>query len=220
MPTALAAPVAEGMMFWAAPRPPRQSLPDGPDTVVRAVRECLTGRPGPVVVVLPRDITEAEVVERGPIAEVDVPRSGATRESIAAAAAVIEGARFPLIIAGEMVAHERAEEALVAFADTLAAPVMAAYRQMDAFPNHHPAYAGHLDINRASFQRDAFAQADVILAVGSRLDGITTEDYTLLRPGQRLVHLYPDTEVLARGAGDVAVHQGGELYGGRACSSS
>merc|ERR1719201_323632 len=33
LPTALAAPVAEGMMFWAAPRPPRQSLPDGPSTV-------------------------------------------------------------------------------------------------------------------------------------------------------------------------------------------
>merc|ERR1719298_313143 len=33
LPTALAAPVAEGMMFWPAPRPPRQSLPDGPSTV-------------------------------------------------------------------------------------------------------------------------------------------------------------------------------------------
>ena len=96
--------------------------------------------------------------------------------------------------------HERAENVLVEFTEKLAAPVMTAYRQMDVFPNHHPAYAGHLDINRPAFQRDAFARAALVLAVGTRLDGITTEDYSLLRADQRLVHLYPDKEVLAHAA--------------------
>ena len=102
--------------------------------------------------------------------------------------------------------HERAENVVVEFAEKLAAPVVTAYRQMDAFPNHRPAYAGHLEINRAAFQRDAFARADLVLAIGTRLDGITTEDYSLLRADQRLVHLYPDKEVLEHAAADIAIH--------------
>ncbi len=184
--------------------------PDGPadiqDTVVDAVRSASAGRPGPVVVVLPRDITEARVDAAIRIDAIDTEGPRASPVSIDAAVDALAAARFPLIIAGEMIAHEGAEHALVDLADTLAAPVMAAYRHMDAFPNHHPAYAGHLDINRAPFQRDAFSRADLILAVGTRLDGITTEDYSLLRPEQRLVHLYPDEEVLDRAAADVAVH--------------
>jgi acetolactate synthase-1/2/3 large subunit len=184
--------------------------PDGPadirGTVARAARAAAAGRPGPVVVVLPRDITEARVDGADRPDAIDTERPRATQESIDAAVEALAAARFPLIIAGEMIAYEGAEGALVDLADTLAAPVMAAYRHMDAFPNHHPAYAGHLDINRAAFQRDAFARADLVLAVGTRLDGITTEDYSLLRPEQHLVHLYPDEEVLERAAADVAVH--------------
>lgn len=184
--------------------------PDGPagirDTVAGAAQAAVAGRPGPVVVVLPRDVTEATVDGDAHFDPIGTARPRATRASIDAAVDALAGARFPLIIAGEMIAHERAEDALVNLADALAAPVMAAYRHMDAFPNHHPAYAGHLDINRATFQRDAFARADVILAVGTRLDGITTEDYSLLRPEHRLVHLYPDAAVLERAAADIAVH--------------
>ena len=184
--------------------------PDGPAdiqrTVAAAFRTATAGRPGPVVVVLPRDITEARIDEAIQFDPIDAERPRATQESIDAAIDAVAAARFPLIIAGEMIAHEGAEDALVNLADTLAAPVMAAYRHMDAFPNHHPAYAGHLDINRAAFQRDAFARADLILAIGTRLDGITTEDYSLLRPEQRLVHLYPDEKVLERAAADVAVY--------------
>ena len=184
--------------------------PDGPEgigeTVAEAVRICVAGRPGPVVVVLPRDVTEARVAGNRPPAPVATPILEGPALALNAAAAALARSRFPLVVAGEIVAHERAEDALVAFADTLAAPVMAAYRQLDVFPNHHPAYAGHLDINRAPFQREAFARADLVLAVGTRLDGITTEDYTLLGRGQRLVHLYPDAEVLERAAADVAVH--------------
>ncbi len=172
----------------------------------QAVHESMAGRPGPVVVVLPRDITEARVDDALPAGPVDTTRPRAPAESIRAALDAVSAAQFPIIIAGEMVSHERAEDVLVEFAEKLAAPVVTAYRQMDVFPNHHPAYAGHLEINRAAFQRDAFTRADLVLAIGTRLDGITTEDYSLLRADQRLVHLYPDKEVLERAAADVAIH--------------
>jgi acetolactate synthase-1/2/3 large subunit len=174
-------------------------------TAARALRESMSGRPGPVVVVLPRDITEASIGELLPMGSAAAVRPCAPAESIRAALGVISAARFPIIIAGEMVSHEQAESSLARFADTLAAPVVTAYRQMDVFPNDHPAYAGHLDINRANFQREAFARADLILAIGTRLDGITTEDYSLLRADQHLVHVYPDEDVLEGAAAEVAI---------------
>lgn len=182
------------------------NVSDIANSTARALNEATSGRPGPVVMVLPRDLTEADFDEA---ATVEAKRPAAAPDpgdSIAAAASVIAQAHYPIIIAGEMVSYEGAQSALVDLADALAAPVVTAYRQMDAFPNRHPAYAGHLEINRAAFQREAFARADVVLAAGSRLDGITTEDYSLLRPDQRLVHVYPDADVLARSAAKVAVN--------------
>lgn len=177
-----------------------------PSTVAKAAHEAVAGRPGPVVVVLPRDITESRLDAAPPIRAIEPARLSASAQSVEAATDAITSATFPIIIAGEMVSHERAERALMDFTEKLTAPVMSAYRQMGVFPNEHPAYAGHLDINRATFQREAFARADLILAVGTRLDGITTEDYSLLRPDQHLVHIYPDIEVLERANADVALH--------------
>merc|ERR1719446_1571644 len=73
LPTALAAPVADGMMFWPAPRPPRQSLPDGPSTVfcVAVVACTVVMRPSlmPYVVWMtlasgPRQLVVHEALER------------------------------------------------------------------------------------------------------------------------------------------------------------
>jgi len=192
------APVAKAVMEPTSPA-------DIPGVIARAVDASTAGRPGPVVVVVPRDVSEAQVDAMPPIESAPASSRPAPPEKLRAAFSAVAAARFPLIIAGEIVSHEGAEQALVEFAERLAAPVVTAYRQMDVFPNRHPAYAGHLDINRPEFQRDAFARADLVLAIGTRLDGITTEDYTLLREDQQLVHLYPDSEVLERAAADVAI---------------
>lgn len=171
----------------------------------RAVRESVAGRPGPVVVVLPRDISEGIVDDASPVPAREEAQPAAAEESVSMALGALAAARLPIIIAGEMVSHEGAQEDLVAFAERLSAPVVSAYRQMDVFPNDHPAYAGHLDINRADFQRDAFARADLVLAVGSRLDGITTEDYSLLRKNQRSIHIYPDRDALHRATAELSL---------------
>lgn len=175
------------------------------ETTAEAIRLSLAGRPGPVVVVLPRDVTEspvgeATIPEHRPRAAV-VP----TEQSLRSAVRLIAEAQRPLAIAGEMVAFEKAQSALAAFAEASAIPVMAAYRRQDCLPNSHPAYAGHLEINRVSYQREELDGADLIVAVGSRLDGITSEDNSLPRSGQALIQIYPDEAVLARCGADVAV---------------
>ena len=196
---AMFAPVAKAVME-------PQSADDIPPVVARAVHASVSGRPGPIVVVLPRDITEARVEKEIAFESPRPDPLAPSAASIEMAARIIANAQFPIIIAGEMVLHGQAETALIELADALAAPVVCAYRQMDVFPNEHAGYAGHLDINRAAFQRAAFAQSDLILAIGTRLDGITTEDYSLIRPHQRLVHVYPDLEILERAGSEASVH--------------
>lgn len=174
-------------------------------TTAEAVRLSCAGRPGPVVVVLPRDVSE-RAVENTRIPE-PTPRDAITAsdEALQAAARLIRDAKRPLAIAGEMIAFERAQSALAAFAEASGVPVMAAYRRQDCLPNSHPAYAGHLEINRVAYQRAELDGADLIIAIGSRLDGITSEDYSLPRQGQKLVQIHPDSAVLTRCGADAPV---------------
>ena len=183
--------------------------PETPEEIApltaKAIEIAGSGRPGPVVVVLPKDVTEAEF-EGGPAPDVTpAPMPPPTDADIARATTWIDKAQHPLILAGEAISFEDCTDTLIAFAEASGAPVMTAYRRQDVFPNQHPAYVGHLEINRVAYQREALTAADVIIAAGSRLDGITVEDYTLIRDDQTLLQLYPDAEVLARSGAAVAI---------------
>lgn len=184
--------------------------PETPEEVAaltaRAIALSTSGRPGPVVVVLPRDVTEAEIGETElAVSGVSQATRSAEESALARAATLLTEARHPLIVAGEAISFEDCSAALVAFAEASGAAVMTAYRRQDVFPNQHEAYAGHLEINRVAYQREALEVADVILAAGSRLDAITVEDYTLIKPHQRLIQIYPDAEVLARSGAELAI---------------
>lgn len=183
--------------------------PENADEIAAVTASALTlataGRPGPVVVVLPRDLTESPAETYTPGKPTPRAAVAADPHALARASRLLVQSQHPLIVAGETVSFERAGEILIDFAEASGAAVMSAYRQLDVFPNTHPAYAGHLEINRAPFQRNAFSASDLVIAVGTRLDGITTEDYTLLRPSQHLIHIYPDTQSVDRSNADAPV---------------
>jgi acetolactate synthase-1/2/3 large subunit len=163
----------------------------------RALDLSVSGRPGPVVVVASKDLLDGETGEPpipGPAARA---ASGPEAGAVARAARLIDAARRPLIVAGEMVAFERASDELKAFAEATGAGVFAAYRQQDVLANDHPAYFGHLSLNRLPYQEDAIAEADLIVAVGSRLDSVTTADYAMIKDGQKLIMVYPDAAVFS-----------------------
>ena len=176
-----------------------------PDVLARAVAASVAGRPGPVVVVLPRDLTEAAAGEPEIPPAIPRPAIAPDPAALGRAAEAIETCRRPLIIAGEMVAIEDASASLGRFAEACGAPVMAAYRRQDVLANDHPAYGGHLEINRVDFQREAFDAADLIVVAGSRLDGITSEEERLIRPEQTSIQIYPDGAVLRRSGADHAI---------------
>ncbi|MCC7272601.1 MAG: thiamine pyrophosphate-binding protein, partial [Alphaproteobacteria bacterium] len=178
---------------------------DVAEATARAWRTAMAGRPGPVVVVLPEDVTEAE------IEAVAVPRpprlvqAAPSPDAVARAAAAIAAAHRPVIVFGEMIALRRAHDALLRLAERSGAGALAAFRRQDCFPNDHWAYLGHLGLSREPYIREFWAGADVVIAAGTRLDDMTTEEFTFVRPDQTVIHLHPDPAVLAASGAEIAL---------------
>ena len=182
-----------------------ETAADVPDKAARALELAMAGRPGPVVLVMPKDISDGDA--GSPSAPRAVPRAPLLpdAEAIAEAARLIDAARRPIAIAGELIAFEGAEASLAGFAAACGAAVTTAYRCQDAIANDDPAYIGHLEINRDEFQERAWEEADLVIAAGARLDGITTRDFSMIREDQTLVHIHSDAEVLERWPSGAAV---------------
>ncbi|MCH8880316.1 MAG: thiamine pyrophosphate-binding protein [Planctomycetes bacterium] len=168
------------------------------DATALALTIAGTGRPGPVVVSLPEDITEGEAGDPAIPDPRPRPVTPPDPSAVAEAAALITKSRHPIIISGEMVSYEGAHEALRDLASASGAGVIAAFRRQDSFPNHDGAYLGHYGLGRAPFQRRAWADCDLVIAAGSRLDAITTEDFSLLRDDQKLIHIHVDPAVIGK----------------------
>lgn len=177
-----------------------------PAATARALALTVAGRPGPVAVVLPEDVTEGEAGEPTIPPPVRRPVTPADPAAVEEAARLINAASRPLVIAGELVAFEGAHAELEAFVEASGAAVFAAFRRQDTFPNDHPAYLGHLGLGRAPFQHEAWRQCDLVVAAGTRLDAMTTEDFTLLGAEQKLIHIHVDSAVVGRSSpADVAL---------------
>jgi acetolactate synthase-1/2/3 large subunit len=162
------------------------------NVTARALDLSVSGRPGPVVVSVGRDVLDGPEGTPAIPAPASVPANGADAQAIERVAARIREARHPLILAGEQIAWEGEHDALRRLAEVSGAGVVLAYRQQDVLANDHDAYIGHLTLNRLAHVERALDECDLLISVGSRLDSVTTHDYTFLRDGQALVMAHPD----------------------------
>jgi sulfoacetaldehyde acetyltransferase len=133
----------------------------------RAFTLALTER-GPVQVNIPRDLFygEADYEIRRPLA---VTRSAGRDSDLAAAADLLAGAEFPVIIAGGGVIVADAVDGVVQLAEHLGAPVVNSYLHNDSFPAGHPLACGPLGYQGSKAAMRVISQADVVLALGTRL---------------------------------------------------
>ncbi len=123
---------------------------------------------GPAQLNIPRDYLYGEADYAIP-RPVRVERGPGGRESLDEAAALLAGARFPVIVAGGGVVMAEATEACVRLADLLAAPVVTSYLHNDAFPAGHPLWCGPIGYQGSKAAMRLIARADVVLALGTRL---------------------------------------------------
>ena len=127
----------------------------------------------PAQINVPRDFwTQVIDIDLPPIVRFERPAGGA--KAIAEAAELLSKAKFPVILSGAGVVIGGAIPDCVALADRLDSPVCSGYQHNDSFPGSHPMAAGPLGYNGSKAGMQLIAQADVVLALGTRLNPFST----------------------------------------------
>jgi acetolactate synthase-1/2/3 large subunit len=160
------------------------------EIVDKAFHIANSGRPGPVVISLPEDIDRSSGAEHSVWRGSTVGTPSPSVLGVEKAVSIIEEAERPCIVAGEGVLRANATDKLVHFAECLEAPVFTAWRRFDAFPNKHPLYMGGLHPSSiANDLSEPLKNADLIIAIGTRLDEFTTLNYSSPSMEQKLIHI-------------------------------
>ena len=142
-----------------------------PSIVRSAFYIAKTGRPGPVLVDMPKDVQmqEADMIFPGEISlPAYRPRSEPHRLQVKRAIDLLEKAKRPLILAGGGVIISNASQELVNLAEHLGAPVALTFMGKGAIPASHPLSLGKIGVYGASYSNQAISDADLVLAVGVR----------------------------------------------------
>ncbi|WP_170378348.1 sulfoacetaldehyde acetyltransferase [Ruegeria atlantica] len=123
---------------------------------------------------IPRDMwTQVVDIELPKIVDFERPSGG--EDAVAAAAEMLSNAKNPVILNGAgVVLAEGGIEASKALAERLDAPVCVGYQHNDAFPGSHPLFAGPLGYNGSKAGMELISEADVVLALGTRLNPFST----------------------------------------------
>ena len=174
-----------------------------PDALRHAFRVATSGKMGPVLLDIPRDLLPGGEVELD-LLPPDTYRSGQTRSRgdrnlIDKAANLLLAARRPVILAGGGVQWSDAAEEVTRLADLLGAAIITSYGRADAVPNDHPHFLGHLGRLGSVEGIEAVRQADLILAVGTRLGQSTTfYDNRSIPVDAQIVQIEIDPEEIGR----------------------
>jgi sulfoacetaldehyde acetyltransferase len=127
----------------------------------------------PAQINVPRDFwTQVIDIELPAIVEFERPTGG--EDAIKAAAKMLSEAKFPVMLNGAGVVIGGAITESMKLAERLDAPVCCGYQHNDAFPGSHPLFAGPLGYNGSKAGMELIAKADVVLALGTRLNPFST----------------------------------------------
>ena len=127
----------------------------------------------PAQINVPRDFwTQVVEIELPAIVDFELPSGG--EGAVGRAAEVLATAKFPVILNGAGVVLGDAVKESMALAERLDAPVCCGYQHNDAFPGSHPLFAGPLGYNGSKAGMELIAKADVVLALGTRLNPFST----------------------------------------------
>ncbi|MGA2952595.1 MAG: acetolactate synthase 3 large subunit [Caulobacteraceae bacterium] len=177
---------------------------DLPRVLHEAFRIAATGRPGPVVVDVPKDVQFASAAyvgpaEASPIHDYRPPRAPDPR-AIAEAAHFLAHAKRPIIYSGGGVinAGPAASQTLRELAKLTGAPVTSTLMGLGAFPADDPAWLGMVGMHGAFEANHAMHDCDVMLAVGARFDDRVTGRLDAFSPGSKKIHIDVDPSSISK----------------------
>jgi acetolactate synthase-1/2/3 large subunit len=168
--------------------------------VGRAFSTAMAGRPGPVVLALPRDILSGTAsAEDRPF--IEALETAPAPSDMAHLADLIAEARRPLLLLGGGRWSREACAAITRFSERFQMPVATSYRRSPLFHPLHPNYAGDLGLAPNPKLLARAKASDLVIVAGARLNETTSQGYTLFdipNPQTNLVHVHPGAEELGR----------------------
>jgi acetolactate synthase-1/2/3 large subunit len=165
-------------------------------SLARTVKEAFyiarTGRPGPVLIDIPKDVFIEEIEYRSP-GKVDISSYKVTSKGhpaqIQKAAAMINEAQKPLIIAGRGVIISEASIELRELAEKAQIPVVTTLLGLGSFPESHVLSYRWLGMHGMAYANLAVNEADVIIAIGMRFDDRATSEVNTFAPNAEIIHI-------------------------------
>jgi len=176
-----------------------------PQEIPRAIHEAFhiarSGRPGPVLVDIPQDLSRAEI-DYEPVTDVRLPgyqpRVEGNQKQIRQAAKALAAAQRPVIYAGGGVINANASDELTEFATSDRFPVTCTLMGLGGFPAPHPQWLGMLGMHGTRAANYAMDEADLICAVGARFDDRITGKLSEFAPRAKFIHIDVDPAEISK----------------------
>ena len=181
-----------------------KSVEDLPRIMHEAFHIATSGRPGPVVIDIPKDVQFSKGAYQGPTAVKHnheySPRTKGDVSKVAEAAALIAGARKPILYTGGGVinAGPKASQLLRDFAKLTGAPVTSTLMGLGAFPASDPQWLGMLGMHGAYEANHAMHDCDVMVCIGARFDDRVTGRLDAFSPGSKKIHIDIDPSSISK----------------------
>ncbi len=160
-----------------------------------------TGRPGPVLVDLPKDVVQGKISPKFP-ESIKIksynPTYHANPKQIKKALDMIQKAERPVIYAGGGVILSKASSELTRFAESLQIPVTTTLMGLGSFPAPHDLWLGMLGMHGTYFANMAIHYADVLIAIGARFDDRVTGKIEEFAPHAKIIHIDIDPTSISK----------------------
>ena len=179
------------------------------EMVSRAWSVATSGRPGPVVLVLPEDTLSGTAVSTK-IKPFNVLETYPSQADLQQIATMIESAKKPILILGGSRWCKDSVSQIEAFAEGFNLPVACSFRRQMLFNHGHPHYAGDVGLGINPQLKSTIANADLVILMGGRFSEVPSQNYELLGvhdAKQKLIHIHASAEELGRVyRADLAIH--------------
>jgi acetolactate synthase-1/2/3 large subunit len=166
---------------------------DLPDVVREAFRIAREGRPGPVLIDLPKDVQMADASHLPDHVPASIDPLPAPEDAkLADALAAIAGAEKPVIYGGGGIGIADAVDAFRQFVDATQIPTVLTLRALGALPANHPHYLGMLGMHGTRAANMAVQECDLLVVIGARFDDRATGKLAEFAPFARVLHVDAD----------------------------
>lgn len=159
------------------------------DTIRRAFEIAQSGRPGPVLVDVCKDVTAAYAEYEKKEPKKIKKKVFATQEEIEKAIELINSSQRPFICSGGGVISSEASEELVQFVEKINAPVATTLMGVGGFPSTHPNYTGLVGMHGSRASNYAVSHCDLLIAVGARFSDRVISKVDRFAPNAKIIHI-------------------------------